>query len=273
MGLPADPENAPVLFPATRRLLEELAAERPLIVTFDDLHGAEPTVLDLVDHLADRTSAPVLVLCLARPELFELHPDRDEEDRLLLDPLASEDVERLVAERAGSIAPEALRRIVDVSQGDPLFAEQALAALDDDGSEDEIPSSLRGLLTMRLDRLGPGERDVLRSGSIAGMEVPLDAIVALLPDAATPFVDRHLDTLEGKRLIRHDGAEGFRFGHALIRMAAYQSLTREDRAELHERFAAWLESSREAPVELDVLLAHHRARADEHRRAAGTSTS
>jgi len=273
MGLPADPENASVLFPATRRLVEELAAERPLIVTFDDLHLAEPTVLDLVDHLADGTSAPVLVLCLARPELVELHPDWDEQDRLLLEPLASEDVERLVAERAGSIAPEALRRIVEVSQGNPLFAEQALAALDDDGSEDEIPSSLRGLLTMRLDRLGPGERDVLRSGSIAGMEVPLDAIVALLPDAATPFVDRHLDTLEGKRLIQRDGAEGFRFGHALIRLAAYQSLTREDRAELHERFAAWLESSRDTLGELDAVLGHHRARADEHRRAAGTPTS
>jgi DNA-binding SARP family transcriptional activator len=273
MGLPAEPENATVLFPATRRLVEELAAERPLIVTFDDLHRAEPTVLDLVDHLADRTSAPVLLLCLARPELVELHPERDEQDRLSLEPLAAEDVERLVTERAGSIAPAALRRIIDVSQGNPLFAEQALAAIDDDGSEDQIPGSLRGLLTMRLDRLGPGERDVLRSGSIAGMEVPPGAIVALLEDDAAPFVDRHLDTLERKRLIQRDGADGFRFGHALIRMAAYQSLTRQDRAELHERFATWLESSRDTPGGLDAILGHHRTRADEHRRAAGTPTS
>jgi DNA-binding SARP family transcriptional activator/class 3 adenylate cyclase len=270
MGLRAEPENASVLLPATRRLFEALVAKHPLIVTFEDLHWAEPTVLDLVDHLADEATGPILLLCLARPELIELRPDWDEQDRFQLEPLASADLERLTVERAGSIEPDALDRIVDVAQGNPLFAEQLLAALDDEAA-DEVPGSLRGLLTMRLDRLGPGERDVLRSGSIVGMDVRLDAVRALLPEDARPFVDRHVDTLERKRLIERVDADGFRFCHALIRLSAYQSMTREDRARLHERFAGWLgDGSRDQPPELDEILGHHLALADRHRRAAGS---
>jgi predicted ATPase len=124
---------------------------------------------------------------------------------------------------------------------------------------------------MRLDRLGPGERDVLRYGSIVGMDVRLDAVRALLPEDARPFVDRHVDTLERKRLIERVDADGFRFCHALIRLSAYQSMTREDRARLHERFAGWLgDGSRDQPPELDEILGHHLALADRHRRAAGS---
>src|SRR5206468_378696 len=106
---------------------------------------------------------------------------------------------------------------------------------------DAVPGSLRGLLTMRLDRLGPGERNVLRCASIAGMDVEQEAVCALLPHDARPFVERHLDALERKRLIERAGTHGFHFCHALIRLAAYQSMTREDRARLHERFAEWLQ--------------------------------
>ena len=93
---------------------------------------------------------------------------------------------------------------------------------------------------MRLDRLGPGERDVLRCASVVGMDLGHDAVCALLPDDAQPFVERHLDALQRKRLIERVGANRFRFCHSLIRLAAYQSMTREDRAVLHERFAEWL---------------------------------
>jgi DNA-binding SARP family transcriptional activator len=272
MELRAEPVSAVVLFPAMRRLFEALASERPLIVVFEDLHWAEPTFLDLVDHLAREATGPIFLSCLARPDLIERRPQWERDDSLQLGPLSSSDLESLIAERAGSIAPEALRRIVDISQGNPLFAEQLIAALADD-TTDAVPGSLRGLLTMRLDRLGPGERDVLRCVSIAGMDVEQDAVRALLPDDARPFVERHLHALERKRLIERAGTKRFRFCHALIQVAAYQSMTREDRARLHERFAEWLErESPDRPPELAQMLGYHLEQADAHRRAIGTNS-
>jgi predicted ATPase len=254
------------------RLFEALAAERPLIVVFEDLHWAEAAFLDLVDHVAREATGRIFLLCLARPDVIERRPQWKPGDGLQLGPLSATDLESLIAERAGSIAPEVLRRIVQNSQGNPLFAEQLLAALDDD-STDPLPGSLRGLLTMRLDRLGPGERDVLRCASIAGMDVELDAVRALSPDDARPFVERHLDALERKRLVERLRSNRFRFGHALIQLAAYQSMTREDRARLHERFAEWLErESPDRPPELAQILGYHLEQADTHRRATGTTS-
>src|SRR5712691_4949477 len=127
-------------------------------------------------------------------------------------------------------------------------------------------------MTMRLDHLGPGERDVLRCASIAGRDVEPGAVRALLPDDARPFVERHLDALERKRFMERAGTNRFRFCHALIRLAAYQSMTREDRARLHERFAAWLE--RESPdrsPEIAQILGYHLEQADTHLRATATA--
>jgi len=269
MGLRAEPDSADALFSAMRRLFEALASERPLSVVLDDLHWAEPTFLDLVDYLAREATGRIFLLCLARPDLIERRPEWERQDGLQLGPLSSADLESVIVERAGSIASDALRRIVEVSQGNPLFAEQLLAALDDDGA-DAVPGSLRGLLTMRLDHLGPGERDVLRCASIAGRDVEPGAVCALLPDDARPFVERHLDALERKRFIERAGTNRFRFCHALIRLAAYQSITREDRARLHERFAEWLErESPDRPPELAQILGYHLEQGETHRRATG----
>ncbi len=221
-----------------RGLFEVIARERPLIIVFEDLHWAEPTLLDLIDLLEREAAGRMLLLCIARPDLLEHRPEWKRLNTLPLGPLSSGDLESLVVERAGSIAADTRRHIVEASQGNPLFAEQLLAALDDE--TDMVPGSLRGLLTMRLDRLGPGERDVLRCASVVGMDLGHDAVCALLPDDAQPFVERHLDALQRKRLIERVGANRFRFCHSLIRLAAYQSMTREDRAVLHERFAEWL---------------------------------
>jgi predicted ATPase/class 3 adenylate cyclase len=268
----AEPVSAVALFSGMRRLFEALASERPLIVVFEDLHWAEPTFLDLIDHLARDATGRIFLLCLARPDFIERRPQWERQDSLQVGPLSSSDLESLIAERAGSIAPDPLRRIVEISQGNPLFAEQLLATLDDDPT-DVVPGSLHGLLTMRLDRLGPGERDVLRCASIAAPDVEQDAVRALLPDDARPFVERHLDALERKRLIERAGTNRFRFRHALIQLAAYQSMTREDRARLHERFAEWLE--RESPdrsPELAQILGYHLEQADTHRRATGMTS-
>jgi DNA-binding SARP family transcriptional activator len=271
-GRPADPANAGALASATCRLFEALASERPLIIVFEDLHWAESALLDLVDHVAREATGRIFLLCLARPDLIERRPQWDLRDSLQLGPLSASDLKSLIAARAGSIDPDALRRIVEVSQGNPLFAEQMLAAFEDD-STDSLPASLRGLLTMRLDRLGPGERDVLRCASIAGIDVEQDAVRVLLPEDAHPFVERHLDALARKRLIERVRPNGFRFCHALVQLAAYQSMTRDDRARLHERFAQWLErESPDPPPELAKILGYHLEQADTHRRATGATS-
>ena len=228
-----------ILFPAVRRLFAALASNRPLIVVLEDLHWAEPTFLDLVDYLVRETTEPILLLCLARPDLIEGRPDWDSTDVVELERLSTADVQNLVVHRAESLGPDVVRRIVETSEGNPLFAEQLLVALDD-APIGAIPASLRGLLTMRLDRLGPGERDLLRSASIVGLQFELDAVSGLLPADARPYLERHLESLTQRRFIQRTGPITFRFGHALIRMAAYQSIAREDRAALHDRFAEWL---------------------------------
>jgi DNA-binding SARP family transcriptional activator len=268
MNLQAEPGSASGLFPAMCRLLEVIARELPLIIVFEDLHWAEPTFLDLIDVLMNDAAGRMLLLCVARPDLLEHRPDWEGLNTLQVGPLPSGDLESLVNERSGSIPTDTRRQIVDASQGNPLFAEQLLAAIDDD--TEVLPGSLRGLLTMRLDHLGPGERDVLRCASVVGMDIARDAVCALLPDDAQAFVDRHLDTLERKRLIERVGPITFRFSHSLIRLAAYQSMTREDRATLHERFAEWLRHDQsDQLLEFAQSLGYHVGQAEMHRRAAG----
>src|SRR6185436_3651103 len=130
---------------------------------------------DLMDYLAREAAQRILLVCLARPELVERRPEWASTDVVELEPLATTDIESLVVDRAESIGSDVARRIVEMSEGNPLFAEQMLVALDD-GPVGAIPASLGGLLTMRLDALGPGERDLLRSASIIGLQFELDAV-------------------------------------------------------------------------------------------------
>ncbi|MGH2812781.1 MAG: ATP-binding protein, partial [Actinomycetota bacterium] len=269
IGLRAEPESVAVLFPAVRRLFEALASHRPLIVVLEDLHWAEPTFFDLVDCLAREATQPILLLCLARPDLLERRPEWESTEMVELEPLSTADVESLVVDRAGSIGPDVVRQIVEISEGNPLFAEQLLVALDE-GPLGTVPASLGGLLAMRLDRLGPGERDLLRCASIVGLEFDPHAVSGLLPPDADPFLERHLESMEQRRFIQRTGPNAFRFGHALIRMAAYQSIAREDRAALHERFADWLSrTSPDSTPELHEMLGYHLKQAMDDRRASG----
>jgi len=269
IGLRAEAESVGVLFPAVRRLLTALAAHRPLIVVLEDLHWAEPTFLDLVDELVREARERILFLCLARPDLLEHRPEWDSSDMLELEPLSTDDVENLVAHRAGSLKSDGVRRIVEISEGNPLYAEQLLVALED-GPIRTVPASLHGLLTMRLDRLGPGERDLLRCASIVGLEFLLESVSGLLPPDARPFLERHLESLAQRHFIQRRGPGAFRFGHALIRMAAYQSIAREDRAAMHERFAEWLgRASPDSTPELRDALGYHLEQAMDDRRASG----
>ena len=158
---------------------------------------------------------------------------------------------------------------MEAAQGNPLFAEQLLAAFEDHSLE-TIPASLQNLLAVRLDRLGPGERDLLRSAAVVGTNFTEDALTALVPDRARSFVDRHLQALEHKRFIARGARTEFRFGHALIHQAAYQSMTRQDRARLHHRFADWLENEAlDPPPEIDEIAGYHLEQAVEQLRAIG----
>jgi DNA-binding SARP family transcriptional activator len=268
IGMQAEPSNADALFSAMHRLFARLSAERPLIVVLDDLHWAEPTFLDLIDRLTRDSTDRIFLLCVGRPDLIERRPAWDTEDVLHLDALQPEDLENLIRDRAATITIDALRKIMEISQGNPLFAEQLLASLDD-ATEARVPASLLGLLTMRLDRLGPAERDLLRCASIVGMDVHHEAVSVLVPDEARPFLQQHLDTLERRRLIERRGERAFRFRHVLIQLTAYGSMTREDRAQLHERFADWLERTPDREPELNDSLTYHLAQAADHRRRSG----
>lgn len=227
-----------------RLLFETLAAQHPLVIVLEDLHWADIAFHEATDVLARETSGPILLLCLARPDAFDDRPAWGE--IVTLEPLESGEIARLAIERAGRLTERSLRRIVALSRGNPLFAEQFLATLDE-GDLDMIPASLAGLLSMRLDRLGPGERDVLRVASIAGVDVEIGVVKALLTPEARPFLDRHLKKLEQRRLIERIDPDVFRFAHPLIQMATYQTMTRDDRERLQRALTAELDGGTYSP--------------------------
>ncbi len=256
---------------AFRRLFEALARERPLIVALDDIHWAEPTLLDLLEYLVTFTSeVPILLLCLARPDLFDARPSwsnpRPNATLITLEALSTDDstilVERLVRERE---LPEAARaKVVEAAEGNPLFVEQLLAMHAESGNgELLIPPTIQALLAARIDRLEPEERAVVERASVEGRMFHRGTVGELLPEPARRRVGTHLMTLVRKEFIRPDralipGDDGFRFAHILIRDAAYDSMPKQLRAELHERFAAWLEARLQAGArEYEEILGYH----------------
>jgi DNA-binding SARP family transcriptional activator/class 3 adenylate cyclase len=246
-------------FWAARRLFESLAAERPLVLVFEDLHWAEPTLLDLLEYLTEHVSnASILLLGLARPELLEARAEWSQYESVHLAPLSSEESEALI-ENLGEVASWLRREILRTAGGNPLFIEQLFAHALEGGDSESLPPSLDALLVSRLDRLDPGELAVLQRGAVAGAEFSHEGLVQLLPEIEATTPDTHLRALVGKGLIRESGAEtgpegGFSFHHVLIRDAAYGTLPKAQRAELHERFARWLESG---PAQSDELVGFH----------------
>ena len=248
-----------------RKLLAQEAQAQPLVVVFDDLHWAEETLFDLVEHVADLSrDAPVLLLCMARPELLERRPSwgggKWNATTVLLEPLDAAETERLLAE-LGDVAPELRERIVEVAEGNPLFLEEMLALVrESGGAEVEVPPTIQALLAARLDQLEPVERSVLERGSIEGRTFHRGAVAALSDDSGD--LDRRLVSLVRKELVRPERAQlaaedAYRFRHLLIRDAAYDALPKATRAELHGRFAVWLEERGHGLVELDEILGYH----------------
>ena len=241
---------------AFRKTLEQAAAARPLVVVFDDIQWGEETFRDLIEHVALlSTGASVLLLCMARSELTELHPTWPV--TLRLEPLGDEDVDELIPER---IPGELRERIARAAGGIPLFVEEMLAMAGEGDGEVVVPPTLQALLAARLDQLEPAERSVLERGAIEGEIFHRGAVQALAPEETQ--VTPRLAALVRKELIRPDkpqlaGEDGFRFRHLLLRDAAYEALPKATRAELHERLASWLEQHGAELVELDEILGYH----------------
>jgi class 3 adenylate cyclase/tetratricopeptide (TPR) repeat protein len=259
------------LFWAVRRLFEALARRRPLVVVLEDLHWAEPTLLDLVEYLTAWTvEAPLLVVCLARPDLREQRPGLGTDiDVIRLDPLEESEIETLVGELgAEEVAPKIRTRIVGIAEGNPLFVEQLLAFLEEAGPEplDSVPPTVEALLASRLDRLEPEERALLERAAVAGREFTRGAVVNLTSPDELAAVDGRLRNLARRGLIYAVRAEreqdSFRFHHVLIRDVTYAGITKEARGDLHERFAGWLEQREDGGEE---IVGYHLEQAHRYR--------
>ena len=245
------------VFWSVRKSLEQRARARPLALVVEDIHWAEPTLLDLAEHLGDWTrDAPVLLLCLARPELLDERPAWSGES-LTLEPLSDRESEELIENlvSSGTLGGDVRSRVRDVAEGNPLFVEQLLAMLAEGGDPGHVPETIQALLAARLDALPDAERDILERASVIGQDFEWEALGELSPDGRRPSGAR-LSALVRNELVRpHDVIEDtFSFRHALIRDAAYNRLPKERRSELHERFADWLGGRGE---EFEEIVGYH----------------
>ena len=265
---------------AARRLFQVLARRQALVLLFEDLHWAEPGLLDMIEHVADRAvDAPILLLCLARPQLLDDRiswgAGRRNAVTSWLDPLSSADSDALLDGLSTNpgLTAQTRARVKAVAEGNPLFLEQSAAMLAETGHTADlvVPPTIQALLLARLERLGPGERAVVECASIGGRDFWHGSVAALLPEGAREATARHLSALARKELIRPDrssllGHDAFRFRHVLIQVAAYRSIPKRARAELHERFAGWLEHvTEERAGEFEEILGYHLEQAYRYR--------
>src|SRR5205823_2878534 len=236
---------------AVRKLVESSAELTPVVVVFDDLHWGEPALFDLIEHIADLSrDAPILILCMARPELLDSRPGwgggKLNATSLLLEPLQPAETATLIDELVpadSDLDPQLRERVRVTAGGNPLFVEEMLA-----------------LLAARLDQLAPAERTVLECGSVEGQSFHQGPVQVMAPEERD--VPGRLMALIHKDLVRPDravlpGEDAFRFRHLLIRDAAYQALAKTDPAQLHERFALWLEERGVGLVQLDEIASYH----------------
>lgn len=289
LDLQATAVPAHELFGTVRRLFSHLAQERPLLLCFDDIQWAESLLLDLLENVVTWTrDAPIVVICMARPELAEVRPlwlePSERSDLITLESLKVDASAELLSSLldGGTVAEDVRRRISDAAQGNPFVLEELIAMLVDDGQLQRIgdawvaardiellamPPSVSALIGTRLERL-PGDRRVLlERGSIIGQSFYGDAVTDISPQRERPTIPAKLAGLTSTEMIRADvtdfpGHDAFRFRHMLIRDAAYNATLKESRAELHGLFADWLGSATGAHArEYDEVIGFHLERA------------
>jgi predicted ATPase/class 3 adenylate cyclase len=296
MGLSPDLYGKDELFWGVRVAFQELAQRGPLVLIFDDIHWAEATFLDLVEDIVDASPAePLLLICTARRELQEDWPEfaagRRAASQIMLGELSREESGLVMRNLLGEASlPQPLeRRILSLADGNPLFVEQMLSMLIDDGllrkqaghwifsgaaTAVPVPGNVSSLLGARLDRLRPAELRAVESASVIGLEFSSSAVLALLQDIDTGTdLEPALAGLCVKQLIRQaepGAAYDFRFSHSLVRDAAYARLLKRTRARLHERFAAWLTSNVGSRVaEYEEIIGYHLEQSFHYRAVLG----
>ena len=253
---------------AVAEFLRAAEPDQLLVVVVDDIHWAEPALLELLarlPRLLDET--PIVILCLTRPELLEHRPEWDA--TVELEPLGTAQVDALLENLR---APAGARvRIAQAAAGNPLFAEELVAWTHEGGDMDALPTSLNALLSARLDQLGRTERDALERGAVEGELFHEAAVVELTDSRSRPAVPAGLGTLTRKDMIRLAATSlageifAYRFKHILVRDAAYRATTKKLRATLHQRYADWLEQRVGDRVgEYHEILGYHLEQAYEY---------
>ena len=290
MGLGQRSAGQEEIFWAVRKLLESVASDKPLVVVFDDIHWAEETFLDLVDHVVDWTrDAPLLVVCLARQELLESRPawggGKLNSTTMLLDALRADEARNLLESRlegdVGDIDDQ-LASVLEAAGGNPLFLEETIAMLVEDGAIEKsdghwvgvkevdrpaIPPTIQALLAARLDQLPGHERHTTEAASMIGKVFSRESIEPLME--SDEEIETILESLTRKGLIRRDpsgdftGEQMYRFRHILIRDTAYQGIPKERRATLHQRYADWVvETMGDRVTEYEEIVGYHYEQAD-----------
>ena len=272
------------LFDAWRRFLERMAARYPLVLVLDDIHWADDGLLDFVEHVADWAQGPILVLATARPELLETRPTwgggKRNASSLYLDPLSVAEGEAMLEDLVpGPVSVELKRTIVRRSEGNPLYVEEIVRKLIDDGvlrateastweearpiADVELPRSVQGLIAARLDGLPQDEKQVLQDASVVG-RVFWIGVIAELTGRTPAEVRDALGRLRVKELVvPHEPSSfsdelEFAFRHNLIRDGAYESLPKTLRAEKHQGVAGWAERhAGDRADEIAELIASH----------------
>jgi class 3 adenylate cyclase/tetratricopeptide (TPR) repeat protein len=277
IGLGDETASTEEIFWALRQYFEALARRRPLVLVVEDIHWAEQTLLDFLHYLAGWSrDAPILLLCLARPDLVEQQPSWSvATDTIILEALDQADTTALVAAALGEQPSEqVVARIWAAAEGNPLFAEELLRMLAESDDDDvAVPPTINALLGARLDRLEPDERTIVQAAAVIGRVFGWSAVTDLAPEDLRPAAGSCLQGLVRKQIILPDesrphGEDAFRFAHILMRDAAYQALSKRTRAELHEQHAEWLEQRSGARVvEYQEIMGYHleqsfRARAE-----------
>jgi len=253
---------------ATTEWASTLARAQPLVLVFEDIHWAEEPLLELVEHLAARVrDAPLLLLCLARPELLDFRPGwgggRLRATAIELEPLGEGESEELVDAllEEAPLSPSLRAALLETTEGNPLFVEETIRMLAEGNGSGamRLPDTLQTLIAARIDRLPAAARIVLRRAAVIGRTFWAGAIERLSPevselgDALEDLVLRDLVQRESRSTIR--GEHAYRFKHVLIRDVAYSGLPKSARADLHERFAGWL--AERAGEELLEIRAYH----------------
>jgi class 3 adenylate cyclase/tetratricopeptide (TPR) repeat protein len=280
-------------FAAWRRFLESMAEDGPAVLVFEDVHWADEALLAFLEHLADwATGVPLLLLCTARPELFERHPTWGSGLRnattVSLAPLSDAETARLVSAllEQALLPAETQQILLERAGGNPLYAEEFVRMLRDRDVLDPqgrlrldrevaFPESLHALIAARLDTLAADRKGMLQDAAVIG-KVFWSGAVQAMGDRPPEEVERALHELARKELVRPfrrssmEGEQELAFWHALVRDVAYGQVPRAERAAKHVRAMEWLERKAGERVEdLAEVLAHHTGEAIALARAAG----